>query len=171
MTEDVIKVTGLKDVQRTLQSLADIEDTFLDHADEICEVMREDALSAIQENKAVDTGELRNSVKTKDADFTEKGQGTVSIGIHTKAKHAIFIEYGTGPLGDPAIPHTSKKIWFQHNPDYNPLYGSGDAYGRDREWIPRYPQRPRPFMRPALYENREVFKAMMEGYIKEVFDE
>ena len=31
--------------------------------------------------------------------------------IETNVEYAIFVEFGTGKLGDPAVPHTSKDHW------------------------------------------------------------
>ena len=102
--------------------------------------------------------------------FTERPEsGVVSAGIRTDVNHAIFIEYGTGPKGDPAIPHTSKRIWFQQNPEYDALYPDDDP--RSQAWIPRFPQAPRPFMRPALYDNRKVFNKILTDTVVKVFEE
>lgn len=31
--------------------------------------------------------------------------------VETNVEYAAFVEYGTGKLGDPAVPHTSKESW------------------------------------------------------------
>lgn len=31
--------------------------------------------------------------------------------VETNVEYAIFVEFGTGKLGDPAVPHTSKDSW------------------------------------------------------------
>lgn len=166
---------GEDDLGKKLTALVDLDDHIeREAAYEICEVMRNTAVQRITDQGAVDTGLLRNSLMADDGfnSFTERPEsGVVSAGIRTDVNHAIFIEYGTGPKGDPAIPHTSKRIWFQQNPDYDALYPEGDPQGRDKAWIPRYPQAPRPFMRPALYDNRKVFNKILTDTVVKVFEE
>lgn len=159
---------GIRSQFRSLYDLADrIE---IDAAPQICQLMRETAVTKLTQSGAVDTGNLRNSIETRECEFVmRKGESIVECGISTNVHYAPFIEYGTGPLGDPAVPHTNKRIWFQYNPSYNPLFGAGDAEHRDQMFIPRFPQRPRPFMRPALYDNVDAFKAILAGTVQEVW--
>lgn len=160
------------DLGKKLTSLVDIADYIEDEvAGQICEAMRNTAVNKITDQGAVDTGALRQSIITAQDIIEREGEDVVSAGIKTDIPYAIFIEYGTGPKGDPAIPHTSKRIWFQQNPDYDALYPEGDPQGRDKAWIPRYPQKPRPFMRPALYDNTKVFKALISGAVTNIFEE
>lgn len=144
-----------EDVQRKLRSMVDLDGIIERRcADRIQEVMRRDAVKKLIESKAVDTGLLRNSIETDDGynSFVEHPEEGVSVGIRTDVSYALFIEYGTGPKGDPEIPHTSKSSW---------VYPTGD---------PKHPfkvavsQPARPFMRPALYDNRRAFvKIIKEG--------
>lgn len=170
-----IKLTykGAEELERKLTSLVDLDDHIeREAADQICEVMRNTAVERLTDQGAVDTGLLRNSLMADDGynSFTERpASGVVSAGIRTDVNHAIFIEYGTGPKGDPAIPHTSKRIWFQQNPEYDALYPDDDP--RSQAWIPRFPQAPRPFMRPALYDNRKVFNKILTDTVVKVFEE
>lgn len=52
----------------------------------------------------VDTGELRNSIRVQ-----RISPGVVTVG--TNKEYAIFVEYGTGTLGDPGVLHTTKMTW------------------------------------------------------------
>ena len=52
----------------------------------------------------VDTGNLRNKIISQQAKFMEWV-------VETNVEYAIFVEFGTGKLGDPAVPHTSKDSW------------------------------------------------------------
>ena len=35
--------------------------------------------------------------------------------VTTNVEYAVFVEYGTGKLGDPSLPHTSKDHWTYYN--------------------------------------------------------
>jgi hypothetical protein len=35
--------------------------------------------------------------------------------VTTNVEYAVYVEYGTGKLGDPAVPHTSKDHWTYYN--------------------------------------------------------
>lgn len=52
----------------------------------------------------VDTGNLRDSIKTTVEETAATVKGTVS----TDVSYAEFVEYGTGLRGDPSVPHTDK---------------------------------------------------------------
>lgn len=52
----------------------------------------------------VDTGNLRNKI------FLDHEQMMV-YNIETNVEYAAFVEFGTGKLGDPTVPHTSKDSW------------------------------------------------------------
>ena len=52
----------------------------------------------------VDTGNLRDKIIWNHAKMME-------YTIETNVEYAIFVEFGTGKLGDPAVPHTSKDHW------------------------------------------------------------
>ena len=52
----------------------------------------------------VDTGNLRDKIVWNHVKMME-------YTIETNVEYAIFVEFGTGMLGDPAVPHTSKDHW------------------------------------------------------------
>lgn len=150
-----------EDVQRKLRSMVDLDGIIERRcADRIQEQMRTTAAQKLTDKKAVDPGLLRNSIETDDGynSFVEHPEEGVSVGIRTDVSYALFIEYGTGPKGDPEIPHTSKSSW---------VYPTGD---------PKHPfkvavsQPARPFMRPALYDNRRTFVKIIKDGIKEEFE-
>lgn len=80
----------------------------------------------------VDTGELRNSIKVQST-----APLTVSVG--TNKEHAVFVEFGTGTQGDPAVQHTSKQSWRWQDEQGN--------------WHTSHGSPAQPFLRPALKEN------------------
>lgn len=150
-----------EDVQRKLRSMVDLDGIIERRcADRIQEVMRENAVKNLTKSKAVDTGVLRVSIETDDGynSFVEHPEEGVSVGIRTDVSYALFIEYGTGPKGDPEIPHTSKSSW---------VYPTGDPKGPFKVAVS---QPARPFMRPALYDNRKAFLKIIKDGIKEEFE-
>lgn len=52
----------------------------------------------------VDTGNLRNKIFVAHEKMME-------YAVTTNVKYAVYVEYGTGKLGDPTVPHTSKDSW------------------------------------------------------------
>lgn len=155
-----IVIEGAEELQTKLHSLMRLTDAIeMDAGPAICEIMRRTASAKLSASKAVDTGELRDSVESRSSEFVHRtGEHTVEMGIETSAPHAIFIEYGTGSAGDPAVPHTSKDSWVYFN-------------DRKQDFRTAKPMEARPFMRPALYDNQEAFVAVIEGVIQEVFEQ
>lgn len=157
MPEYASKIHGTEELTRKLRSLADLPGYIeQEKAGQIQQLMRTTAVDRLTGQDAVDTGVLRRSVETEACGFTERpSSGVVSVGIRTDVSYAIFIEYGTGPKGDPAIPHTDKESW---------VYPTDDGGFRTA-----HSQPPRPFMRPALYENRDAMVDIVKGAVKEVW--
>ena len=92
-------------------------------------------------NAPVGEGQLRNDIQVVD----NENESIVTTGSND---HAIFPEFGTGHLGDPEVPHTTKDYWTYMTPD--------------GKFITTHGMTPRPYMRPAAKfgENKapEVFK-------------
>ena len=93
-----------------------------------------------------DTGELRRSLTTE---IREEGGEIVGV-VFTPLEYAPYIEYGTGLFAEDG--------------------GRTDVpwnYKDDKgEWHSTSGMKPRPFMRPALDENREeIMKILREGIL------
>lgn len=151
-----IEVSGAEAISRRLRAVADIADHIeTEYSGAICETMRRTADERLRDLGAIDTGALLNSVKTTDAEYVERvDETTVSMGISTTVPYAMFIEYGTGPLGDPEVPHTEKMQW---------VYPSEDGFRV------AHSQPARPFMRPALYDNRKAFLKTLRTAVKDIY--
>lgn len=52
----------------------------------------------------VDTGNLVNKIVLNHEKMME-------YAVTTNVEYAVYVEYGTGKLGDPTVPHTSKESW------------------------------------------------------------
>lgn len=161
-----IKCEGAADCTRKLRALADLSGIIeRDCAGPIQEAMRETAVLKLKASKAVNTGALRASVETEDGynSFTERpSKGTISVGIRTDVSYAIFVEYGTGPKGDPEVPHTEKPFWIYPTGKVDPATGKP-------EFKVAVSKQARPFMRPALYDNQKTFVKIIKDGIEGAF--
>ena len=102
--------------------------------------------SDAKERCPVDTGELRESIHTE-----AKDAQTVTVG--TSCEHGVYVEYGTGPKGDPSVPHTTKGSWRYK--------------GKDGNWHTSHGQPPQPFMRTAFSKNKDKVVDAVKEFIKE----
>jgi HK97 gp10 family phage protein len=93
-------------------------------------------------------GSVRTSIKSEHKVEPDKIEGKV----FTNLPHAVFIEFGTGPVGaanhsgiSPEVPVTyTQHPWVYHSEDYGFVTTSG--------------QPARPFLYPAAKENESVFE-------------
>lgn len=155
---------GYAELRAKLLKLQEIADTIEEKAaPRASQEMRTTAVMKLHEDSglvpkpAIDTGNLVSSVESKDSEFVIRKTSTiVEFGIQTGVEYAPFIEYGTGPLGDPEVAHTDRTRWFYR-----------DAHGQAHM---ARSQPARPFMRPALYENRMLIRDIIEETVTEVFE-
>ena len=121
-----IEFEGLNEVLESLEDLADTRTLEL-ALGKACALVERSA----KEKAPKDTGELRRSI-------TSKVEDNVGV-VFTPLEYAPYVEYGTGLFAEEA--------------------GRADVpwnYQDDKgNWHSTSGQRPQPFMRPALDENRE----------------
>ena len=130
----MIKFEGIEEVLDSIDSLADLEG--LQSAfGKACAVVEASA----KQKAPKDTGALARSI-------TSKIENTEGI-IFTPLEYAPYVEYGTGLFAEEGGRSTP---WF---------------YKDDKgEWHRTSGQKPHPFMRPALEENREkIINILKEG--------
>ncbi len=105
--------------------------------------------TAAKENCPVDSGNLRASI-------TMSSPTPDTVIISTNVDYAVYVEYGTGPLGDPAVPHTTKKFWRYR--------------GKGGDWFTSHGHEPQPFMRPAFEQYKgkatEIIRKSLEDQIR-----
>lgn len=159
----VIDVTSLEELEGIMAQASEdlVQHLLSDTGAEIREL-----LSTQAKNMApVDTGTLRQMIDSAaDGDAVREGDAVKNY-ITSHANYSIFVEYGTGYKGDPEIPHTSKKMWFQPNPNYVPGRASGGP-----PFIKRFPQKPQRYMRPALTMSVDEIKDIIAGDAERVFE-
>lgn len=133
-----IKFEGLDELMKTIDKLADTEEIKA-ALGKACAVVERSA----KQKAPKDTGELRRSI-------TSKVDGLQGI-IYTPLEYAPYVEYGTGLFAEGG---GRKDVPWSYQDD------SG-------EWHSTNGQRPQPFMRPALDENREeILRIMKEGFTR-----
>ena len=96
------RVEGLSDLLKKLEALKGIE-----KGPRIDKALGRGAAriqAAVKELTPVDTGNLRNKIFVAHEKMME-------YAVTTNVEYAVFVEYGTGKLGDPTVPHTSKEHW------------------------------------------------------------
>lgn len=96
------RVEGLSDLTKKLAALKNIEkDPRIDKA-----LGRGGARiqAAVKMLTPIDTGNLVNKIVLNHEKMME-------YAVTTNVEYAVYVEYGTGKLGDPTVPHTSKESW------------------------------------------------------------
>ena len=98
-------VLGLEELQRKLEAIKSLETNI-----EIDKALGRGAARMQGQVKyltPVDTGNLRNKI------FLDH-QKMMEYAIETNVEYALYVEFGTGALGDP-VPHTSKESWVYYS--------------------------------------------------------
>ncbi len=99
-------VNGLRELLNQLEALKNIEND-----PQINKALGRGAAriqGAVKFHTPVDTGNLRNKIFL---DNPERNVWTVT----TNVEYGPFVEFGTGKLGDPAVPHTNKESWVYYS--------------------------------------------------------
>ena len=139
-------------------------------APEICQDMREKAGYALKvqvysrpESWYRRTRNLEQSVMAAPNIIERDGETKVAMGIETSAEYAKYIEFGTGPRGSAEYDgHESEGVTFKNRMSW--LFEDLDGEIRIGK-----SQEPRPFMRPALYDNVDIYTEWITDRLLEAF--
>lgn len=146
MAQHSIEIPQLaKIVQKVRNMGANVENIVDDVLGKGASEIADAAKTRVYAQGAVDTGALATHIT-----FFKAAQ--CQWVVTSREPHSIFIEFGTGGAGDPEIPHTAKPKWVYFN---NNL----------QEFRTAYPQRPRPFMRPAFAEKKDTIPENLKAAI------
>lgn len=121
-----IDLNGLENVLNALDDIA--KEQKIEQALGVCCALVE---RSAKQKAPKDTGALRRSI-------TSKVEGTKGM-VFTPLEYAPYVEFGTGLFAEEG--NGRKDVPWRYQ----------DAEGN---WWQTYGQRPQPFMRPALYENK-----------------
>ena len=134
-----IKFEGLNDVLNSLERLADPA-KFEAALGKACALVERSA----KQNAPKDTGALRRSITSK----VEKNGDEIQGIIYTPLEYAPNVEYGTG-------------LFAENGGRQDVPWNYQDDKG---EWHSTSGQKPQPFMRPALDDNRaQILRILEEG--------
>lgn len=133
-----IKFEGLDKVLAKLDNLADTTN-FEKAMGKACALVERSA----KQKAPKGTGELRRSITSKVEKDTDGIQGVV----FTPLEYAPYVEYGTG-------------LFAEEGGRLDVPWNYQDDEGN---WHSTSGQKPQPFMRPALNENREEIKRILKG--------
>ena len=133
-----IQLEGLDELLNSLDSLVD-EQQLNQALGKACALVERSA----KQKAPKGTGELRRSITSK----VENGEGVIFTPLH----YAPYIEFGTGLFAEEGG-RTDVPWCYQDD---------------EGEWHSTSGQHPRPFMRPALNENREeILRIIKDGLTK-----
>lgn len=130
-----VEVQGLDKILAKIDDIASGQD-IIQRLGQACALVER----AAKEKAPKDNGELRRSI-------TSKVEGTVGI-VFTPLEYAPYVEYGTGLFAE-----------VQGRKDVPWCYQDEEG-----EWHSTSGQKPQPFLRPALNDNRtEILKILKGG--------
>lgn len=142
------KLEGLESLLKKLNTLGADVDKIVDNAIyQGAQKIQSDAKQLIKAKGAFDTGRLHGSIEV------ERISSGYAIG--TNLEYAPYIEYGTGPLGDPSVPHTTRKFWRYKDENGN--------------WHTSHGMKARPYLRPALNTNKRYVAKLVRSRLLNVF--
>lgn len=134
MANEEVKVEGMDKILAKLEDIANGED-IIQRLGIACALVERTA----KELAPKDNGELRRSI-------TSKVEGTEGI-VFTSLEYAPYVEYGTGLFAEEA---GRKDVPWCYQDE-------------EGEWHSTSGQKPQPFMRPALNQNRAEILKILKG--------
>lgn len=136
-----VKIEGLEHLNKTLETLLSTEN-MTQAMGQACA-----AVEASAKKKAPkDSGALRRSIASK----VETEGGDIQGVVYTALEYAPYIEYGTGLFAE--SDGRTDVPWVYQDDEGN--------------WHSTKGQKPQPFLRPALNENRKTVVKILGGGIK-----
>lgn len=134
-----IEFEGINELLSSLEELGDL-DNIKDALGQACALVERSA----KQKAPKGTGELRRSITSK-----VEGSGSDIQGVvYTPLEYAPYVEFGTG-------------LFAENGGRQDVPWNYQDDKG---EWHSTSGMKPRPFMRPALNENREeILRKLKEG--------
>lgn len=133
-----VKFEGLENVLTKIESLADQD--IKQKMGQACAIVER----AAKQKAPKDTGALRRSITSK----IEEVDGVVTGVVYTPLEYAPYVEFGTGLFAEDA---GRKDVPWNYQDD-------------EGNWHSTSGQKPQPYLRPALKENREqIIRLFKEG--------
>lgn len=134
-----VEIKGLKNVLRAMDDLVD-PDTMVPKVQKACALVERTA----KQKAPKDTGALRRSITSR---VDKDGKDVVGI-VYTPLEYAPYVEYGTGLFAEGG--DGRKDVPWTYQADNGNFYITSG-------------QKPQPYMRPALDENRaQILRILQE---------
>jgi len=140
------RVEGLQQLRRKLETIKSLE-----RDPRVNQALGRGAAhiqSAVKLLTPVDTGNLRNKIIAQQEKFMQWV-------VETNVEYAIFVEFGTGKLGDPAVPHTSKESWTYYSDEL-------------KRFVTTHGQEPAAMFRTGFAQAHKQAFRIVENGIKEI---
>lgn len=135
-----IEFEGLDEILDSLDKLADTQQ-LNDTMGQVCALVERDA----KQNAPKDTGALARSIQSK----VENNNGSIQGVVFTPLEYAPYVEFGTGLFAESG--GRNDVPWSYQDDEGN--------------WHTTKGQRPQPYMRPAIDNNREkIVRMIKEGF-------
>ena len=94
------------------------------------------------------TGNLKNKIIAQQEKFMQWV-------VETNVEYAIFVEFGTGKLGDPSVPHTNKESWTYYSDEL-------------KRFVTTHGQEPAAMFRDGFSQSHRQAFRIVENGIKEI---
>lgn len=135
-----IEFEGLDEILNSLDKLADTQQ-LNDTMEQVCALVERDA----KQNAPKDTGALARSIQSK----VENNNGSIQGVVFTPLEYGAYVEFGTGLFAESG--GRTDVPWSYQDDEGN--------------WHTTKGQKPQPYMRPALDNNREkIVRMIKEGF-------
>lgn len=135
-----IEFEGLDEILESLDKLADTQQ-LNGTMEQVCALVERDA----KQNAPKDTGALARSIQSK----VENNNNSIQGVVFTPLEYSAYIEFGTGLFAESG--GRTDVPWSYQDDEGN--------------WHTTKGQRPQPYMRPAIDNNREkIVKMIKEGF-------
>lgn len=160
-------LSGMKSLRRKVQKIdRNLQDEVVDAVEDQATVTASDARSKVAQQRAIWTGNLaRNIYATKGVTVNDRTR----IVIRADVPYAAYVEFGTGPRGDPTAPlqfqfdapsHTPEltrdiREWVMTKPTFFGPRTEGVAWAIASK-IAEEGTYPHLFFRPAWFENEQL---------------
>ena len=136
-----VKIEGLEHLNKTLETLLSTEN-MTQAMGQACAAVE----SSAKKKAPKDSGALRRSIASK----VETEGGNIQGIVYTALEYAPYVEYGTGLFAESG--GRTNVPWVYQDDEGN--------------WHSTKGQKPQPFLRPALNENRKTVVKILGGGIK-----
>lgn len=141
-----LRMEGMQALQRKLNTIKNLESD--PRVNQLLGRGAAHIQSAVKLLTPVDTENLRNKIIAQQKKFMQWV-------VETNVEYAVFVEFGTGKLGDPSVPHTSKESWTYYSDEL-------------KRFVTTHGQEPAAMFRTGFDQAHKQAFRIVENGIKEI---